>query len=227
MTMHDGNVLAAACKMKRKLCTDETAANYNDLAANLIGMGVGVLRRHNVRLVIAGQIGRNRRPGTKCRDNGIRLHTADELRRSLGAEHHGNVVILHDLSGLRVDIQLELALKRDILLNEEHTAESVGFLDDSDLMAALGSDQRRLHASDTAADNHDIPLMHGRRIIFALKLAPCGGIDRAAILSGGNKLAETGVAAQALVDLVRLTHSRFVWQVGIGNNTSADFDDVY
>ena len=208
-------------------CTDETAANYNDLAANLIGMGVGVLRRHNVRLVIAGQIGRNRRPGTKCRDNGIRLHTADELRRSLGAEHHGNVVILHDLSGLRVDIQLELALKRDILLNEEHTAESVGFLDHSDLMAALGSDQRRLHSSDTAADNHDIPLMHGRRIIFALKLAPCGGIDRAAILSGGNKLAETGVAAQALVDLVLLTHSRFVWQVGIGNNTSADFDDVY
>ena len=158
---------------------------------------------------------------------GCPLRTADELRRSLGAEHHGNVVILHDLSGLRVDIQLELALKRDILLNEEHTAESVGFLDDSDLMAALGSDQRRLHASDTAADNHDIPLMHGRCIIFALKLAPCGGIDRAAILSGGNKLAETGVTAQTLVDLIRLTHSRFVGQVRIGNNASADFDDVY
>ena len=128
---------------------------------------------------------------------------------------------------MRVDIQLELGFERNVLLNEEHAAESVSLLDDRDLMAALGSDQRRLHASDTAADNHNIPLMHGRRIIFALKLAPCGGIDRAAILSGGNQLAETGVAAQALVDLVRLTHSRFVGQVRIGNNASADFDDVY
>ena len=69
--------------------------------------------------------------------------------------------------------------------------------------------------------------MYGRSIILALKLAAGGGVDRAAVLTGGNELAEAGIAAQALVYLICLAHSRLVRQVGVGNNASAYFDNVY
>ncbi len=167
---------AAACQMERELRAPKTAADDNDLIADLIDMGVGVFRRHDVCFVIAGQIGRTAGQGAESRDNRIGVKTAYELGRSLGAEHHGNVLILHDLSGLSFNIQLELGLERNILLDEEHAAEPASLLDNGDLMSAFGSDECRLHAADTAADNNDVSLMYGRRSYLHSSSRPVVGL---------------------------------------------------
>ena len=63
------------------------------------------------------------------------------------------------------------------------------------------------------------------QLLWDLGLAAEAGIRRAAQVNDIGRRAF--VAAQALVYLICLAHSRLVRQVGVGNNASAYFDNVY